>query len=73
LHSKNTKKATVEYIMNTVEKKESLIYAKISEIKVEQEVAHNKLWNKLDSVEKIQQTISKELAELNGYLKAKNI
>lgn len=73
LHSKNTKKATVEYIMNTVEKKESLIYTKISEIKVEQEVAHNKLWNKLDSVEKIQQTISKELAELNGYLKAKNI
>ena len=73
LHSKNTKKATVEYIMNTIEKKESLIYSKITEIKVEQEVAHNKLWNKLDSVEKIQQTISKELAELNGYLKAKNI
>jgi len=73
LHSKNTKKATVEYIMDTVEKKESLIYTKISEIKNEQEVAHNKLWNKLDSVEKMQQSISNSLAELTGYLKAKNI
>lgn len=73
LHSKNTKKATVEYIMDTVEKKENLIYAKISEIKNEQEVAHNKLWNKLDAVEKMQQNISNNLAELTGYLKAKNI
>lgn len=73
LHSKNTKKATIEYIMDTVEKKESLIYTKISEIKNEQEVAHNKLWTKLDSVEKMQQSISNSLAELTGYLKAKNI
>ena len=73
LHSKNTKKATVEYIMDTVEKKENLIYTKISEIKSEQEVAHNKLWNKLDAVEKMQQNISNNLAELTGYLKAKNI
>jgi hypothetical protein len=63
----------VEYIMDTVEKKENLIYTKISEIKNEQEVAHNKLWNKLDSVEKMQQGISNSLAELTGYLKAKNI
>jgi hypothetical protein len=73
LHSKNTKKATVEYIMDTLEKKENLIYTKISEIKSEQEVAHNKLWNKLDTVEKMQQNISNNLAELTGYLKAKNI
>jgi hypothetical protein len=73
LHSKNTKKATVEYIMDTVEKKENLIYSKITEIKSEQEVAHNKLWNKLDTVEKMQQNISNNLAELTGYLKAKNI
>lgn len=73
LHSKNTKKATVEYIMETVEKKENSIYSKITEIKNEQEVAHNKLWNKLDSVEKMQQSISNSLAELTGYLKAKNI
>ena len=73
LHSKNTKKATVEYIMDTLEKKENLIYSKITEIKSEQEVAHNKLWNKLDTVEKMQQNISNNLAELTGYLKAKNI
>jgi hypothetical protein len=36
-------------------------------------VAHNKLWNKLDTVEKMQQNISNNLAELTGYLKAKNI
>ena len=73
LHSKNTKKATVEYIMDTVEKKESSIYSKITEIKNEPEVAHNKLWNKLDAVEKMQQNISNSLSELTGYLKAKNI
>ena len=73
LHSKNTKKATVQHIMETIDKKENLIYSKITEIKNEQEVAHNKLWNKLDSVEKMQQAISNSLSELIGYLKAKNI
>ena len=73
LHSKNTKKATVQHIMETIDKKESLIYTKITEIKNDQEVAHNKLWTKLDSVEKMQQNISTSLAELTGYLKAKKI
>ena len=73
LHSKNTKKATVQHIMDTIDKKESLIYTKITEIKNDQEVAHNKLWTKLDSVEKMQQNISTSLAELTGYLKAKKI
>ena len=73
LHSKNTKKATVQHIMDTIDKKESLIYTKITEIKNDQEVAHNKLWTKLDTVEKMQHTISNELAQLNGYLKAKKI
>ena len=73
LHSKNTKKATVQHIMETIDKKENLIYSKITEIKNEQDVAHNKLWNKLDSVEKMQQAISNSLSELTGYLKAKNI
>jgi hypothetical protein len=73
LHSKNTKKATVQHIMDTIDKKESLIYSKITEIKNDQEVAHNKLWTKLDSVEKMQQNISTILAELTGYLKAKKI
>lgn len=73
LHSKNTKKATVQHIMDTIDKKENLIYTKITEIKSDQEIAHNKLWTKLDSVEKMQHTISNELAQLNGYLKAKKI
>lgn len=73
LHSKNTKKATVQYIMDTMDKKEILIYSKITEIKNDQEIAHNKLWTKLDTVEKMQHTISNELAQLNGYLKAKKI
>lgn len=73
LHSKNTKKATVQHIMETMDKKESLIYSKITEIKNDQEIAHNKLWTKLDTVEKMQHTISNELAQLNGYLKAKKI
>lgn len=73
LHSKNTKKATVQYIMDTMDKKENLIYSKITEIKNDQEIAHNKLWTKLDTVEKMQHTISNELAQLNGYLKAKKI
>ena len=73
LHSKNTKKATVQHIMDTIDKKENLIYSKITEIKNDQEIAHNKLWTKLDSVEKMQHTISNELAQLNGYLKAKKI
>ena len=73
LHSKNTKKATVQHIMDTIDKKENLIYSKITEIKNDQEIAHNKLWTKLDTVEKMQHTISNELAQLNGYLKAKKI
>lgn len=73
LHSKNTKKATVQYIMDTMDKKENLIYSKITEIKNDQEIAHNKLWTKLDTVEKMQHTINYELAQLNGYLKAKKI
>lgn len=73
LHSKNSKKATVQYIMETMDKKETSIYNKITEIKNEQDVAHNKLWNKLDSVEKMQHDISHSLAELTGYLKAKKI
>jgi hypothetical protein len=73
LHSKNSKKATVQYIMETMDKKEISIYNKITEIKNEQDVAHNKLWNKLDSVEKMQHDISHSLAELTGYLKAKKI
>jgi len=54
-----------------VEKKESQIYNRISELKKEQQDAHEKLWLKLDTVETMQRDMSTSLAELTGYLKAK--
>lgn len=71
VHSKNTKKATVQYIMDTIDKKETQIYNRITELKQEQQDAHEKLWVKLDSVETMQRAMSTSLAELTGYLKAK--
>lgn len=78
VHGKNSKKANIEQIMNVidknkdeVDKKESHIYARINELKQEQQDAHEKLWMKLDSVEKLQREMSNSLAQLNGYLKAK--
>jgi flagellar capping protein FliD len=54
-----------------VEKKETQIYNRISELRQEQQDAHEKLWVKLDSVESMQRAMSTSLAELTGYLKAK--
>ena len=78
MHGKNSKKANIEEIMNAmqknkeeVDKKESQIYTRISELKQEQQDAHEKLWVKLDSVENMQRAMSTSLAELTGYLKAK--
>ena len=78
IHGKNSKKANIQYIMDAmqknkddVEKKESQIYNRISELKKEQQDAHEKLWLKLDTVETMQRDMSTSLAELTGYLKAK--
>ena len=78
VHGKNSKKANIQYIMDAmqknkddVEKKESQIYNRISELKKEQQDAHEKLWLKLDTVETMQRDMSTSLAELTGYLKAK--
>ena len=78
MHGKNSKKANIEYIMDAmqknkdeVDKKESQIYTRISELKKEQQDAHEKLWVKLDTVETMQRAMSTSLAELTGYLKAK--
>lgn len=78
IHGKNSKKANIQYIMDAmqknkdeVEKKESQIYTRISELKKEQQDAHEKLWLKLDTVETMQRDMSTSLAELTGYLKAK--
>ena len=78
IHGKNSKKANIQYIMDAmqknkdeVEKKESQIYTRISEIRKEQQDAHEKLWLKLDTVETMQRDMSNSLAQLTGYLKAK--
>ena len=78
VHGKNSKKANIQYIMEAMqknkdedEKKESQIYTRISELKKEQQDAHEKLWLKLDTVETMQRDMSTSLAELTGYLKAK--
>jgi hypothetical protein len=78
IHGKNSKKANIQYIMDAmqknkdeVEKKESQIYTRISELKKEQQDAHEKLWLKLDNVETMQRDMSTSLAQLTGYLKAK--
>jgi gas vesicle protein len=78
IHGKNSKKANIQYIMDAmqknkdeVDKKESQIYTRISELKKEQQDAHEKLWLKLDTVETMQRDMSTSLAELTGYLKAK--
>lgn len=78
VHGKNSKKANIEQIMGVidknkdeVDKKESQIYTRISELRQEQQDAHEKLWVKLDSVENMQRLMSTSLAELTGYLKAK--
>jgi hypothetical protein len=78
MHGKNSKKANIEQIMNVidknkdeVDKKETQIYTRISELKQEQQDAHEKLWVKLDTVENMQRAMSTSLAELTGYLKAK--
>lgn len=78
VHGKNSKKANIEQIMGVidknkdeVDKKESQIYARITELKQEQQDAHERLWVKLDSVETLQREMSYSLAQLTGYIKAK--
>lgn len=78
LHARNAKKANIQTVMESiqkqkeeVEKKEQQIYSRISEIRQEQQDAHEKLWVKLDGVEKMQFSMNTTLAELTGYIKAK--
>lgn len=79
LHARNAKKANIQTIMESiqkqkeeVDKKEQQIYTRITEIRQEQQDAHEKLWVKLDGVEKMQFSMNTALAELTGYLKAKS-
>jgi gas vesicle protein len=78
LHAKNSKKANIQMIMDTikankeeVEKKENQIYNRMNEVREEQKLAHDKLSDKIDSVVTMQQTLNTSLAELTGFLKGK--
>lgn len=78
LHAKNSKKANIQMIMETiktnkdeVEKKEHQIYTRLNEVREEQKLAHDKLSDKIDNVVTMQQTLNNSVAELTGFLKAK--
>lgn len=78
LHAKNSKKANIEMIYldinknkEELEKKETQIYARITEIRMEQKADHEKLSSKLDSLGTQMSQVNTSLAELTGYLKAK--
>lgn len=79
LHAKNSKKANIQMIMDTiksnkeeVQKKENQIYARMNEIREEQKLAHDKLSDKIDNLVTMQQTMNTSLAELTGFLKGKH-
>lgn len=79
LHAKNAKKSNIETIMTAidavkkdVEKRESHIYNRMEELKKEQKEDHTKLSSKLDTMASQLQTVMASLAELNGYLRAKD-
>ena len=58
-------------LKSDLEKKELLIYAKITEVRDEQRDAHDKLSSKIDAIGTEVTKISSNLSELAGYLKAK--
>lgn len=77
LHAKNAKKANIQMVMEalqkteeSVDKKEAQLYARMEEMRKDQKDIQEKLWIKLDSVEKMQHSMSTGLAELTGFLKA---
>lgn len=77
LHAKNAKKANIQMVMETIkkteediEKKELMLYSRMEEMRKDHKDTQEKLWVKLDSVEKMQHSMSTALAELTGFLKA---
>lgn len=77
LHAKNSKKATIQFLMDEiadakadVEKKETAIYSKITEIRTEQKEGHDKLSNQILVMSTQLNTIGNGVAELTGYMRA---
>jgi hypothetical protein len=78
IHLKNGKQATIKVltediteVKQTIKEKETQIYSKIEQVRDEQKNSHDKLNNKLDTVAITLGTMSVNIAEMNGYLKAK--
>jgi len=78
LHAKNSKKANIQFIMDEiaqvktdVEKKETSIYNKITEIRTEQKEGHDKLSAQITTMSTQLTLISNNMSELTGYIKAK--
>jgi gas vesicle protein len=78
IHLKNGKQASIKVltedlgeVKQTIKEKEIQIYTKIDQVRDEQKDAHDKLSNKLDTVVSTLGTMSVNIAEMNGYLKAK--
>jgi len=77
LHAKNSKKANIQFLMDEiadakaeVEKKESSIYSKITEIRTEQKEGHDKLSSQILVMSTQLNTIGNGVAELTGYMRA---
>lgn len=78
LHAKNSKKANIQMLMDTiklnreeVEKKEKEIYEEIAVVRSESKDAHHQFNAKLDIMSNKMDTINIVLAELTGYFRAK--
>lgn len=77
LHEKNSKKANTQFLMDEiadikkeVEKKETTIYNKITEIRTEQKEGHDKLSNQILIMTAQLNTIGNNVSELTGYMRA---
>jgi small-conductance mechanosensitive channel len=77
LHAKNAKKANIMSIYEEIarnkeefKEKEAQIYQKIEDIRAEQKDSHDKMSIKLDGLSTQISTISTNLAEITGYIRA---
>ena len=61
----------IDGLEEDVNKKETIIYDRMEQIKDEQKKAHEKLDLKMDNLTSHMTTLSNNIAELTGYIKAK--
>ncbi len=78
IHARNSKKANIQVIMDTikanreeVEKKEEKIYNRMEEVRKEQKEAHGQLNIKMDNMNTKLDTVSMAISQITGYFQAK--